>query len=450
VSYGERSKQRMFNALSVIAAAGGTNYFNESSFFAGAIYTALYQLQPDRSRIYPGGDLARTSDMTVTPYDRDYVQMATFWTADAAARGYGQWYLDHVVPDYTGPAFNLRSAYFRDLLFWTDATECALETLPTWYRSPGTEWINARSDWDEDATCVSVSAVPSIYQSHAHFDAGSFTMWKNGWQACDANTYSDSGLSWEAGAHNMVTVIGHEARGGDIPGLLEFSSDAGVTYVQVDATDLFRYRSGDAEVTMLDEYTRELVYLEPDTLVVYDRVDPKAAGSDYRWRLHTPTQPSFAEGRFSATNDGGGISLVQLAGGAATVHDDQDLAGGGSGAWRVEEAACGDGRFLNVVQVAAGAAPALQAVAISSSAPVQGALVDDWVVVFSELSRGEAVPLPFSYTVPGVDPRTHVILNLAASVAVSFDKSGAETTVTVSAGSQSTPVDGVLRIPDGA
>jgi hypothetical protein len=386
----------------------------------------------------------------VTPYDRHYVQAATFWLSDPTARGYGQWYLNHIVPDYTGPAFNWRSSYFRDVLFQTDANECSLDTLPTWYRSTGTEWVNLRSSWDAEATNVSISAVPSIYQSHAHFDAGSFIIWKNGWQACDPVTYSSSGLSWEAGAHNMVTVIGHEQRGGDVPGLLAFHYESGLTYLQVDATDLFRYRAGEEELTMLDEYTRELVYLAPDTMVVYDRVDPKPAGADYRWRLHMPVQPSFAAGRYSATNGGGGISLVQLAGGAATVHDDQDLVNGGSDAWRVEEAASPSGRFLNAIQVATGAAPSLQAVALSSAASLQGAVVDGWVVVFSALPRGNAVPLPFSYTVPGVGPRTHVILNLGGSVAVSFDKSGGQTTVTVSAGNQETPVDGVLSIADGA
>jgi hypothetical protein len=449
VNYGERSKERMFDALSVVAAAGGTNYFDASPFFAGAIYLALYQLQPDLNSIYPGGDLARTSDITVSPYDRDYVQAATFWVSDPSARGFGQWYLDHVVPDYCGPVFNWRSSYYRDVVFSTDGAECDIATLPRWYQAAGTQWFNVRSSWGADATSVSFSAIPDIDQSHAHFDSGSFIMWKNGWQACDPVTYSSSGLSWEAGAHNLVSVVGAEQRGGDVPGLLRFHHGSGVTYLQVDATDMFRYRSGAEVLTMLDEYTRELVYLEPDTMVVYDRVAPKPAGSSYRWRLHMPVQPSLAAGRYSATHDGGGISLVQLAGGAASIHDDQDLVNGGSDAWRVEEAAPANGRFLNAIEVAAGSAPALQAVALSSSAAVQGAVLDGSVVVFSSLPRGNPVPLPFVYSVPGVSARTHVILNLAGSVAVSFDKSGGQTTVTVAAGSQATPIDGVLSISDG-
>ena len=446
VNYGERSKERMFSALSVIAAAGGKNYFNLSPFFAGSIYTAIYQLQPDGLSIYPGGDLARSSDMQVTPMDRDYVQEATFWLADPVARGYGQWYLNHIVPDYTGPGVDLHTAYFRDVLFTTNATECAQETLPGWYRAAGTQWLTARSAWDSSATCVSISAAPKIDQSHAHFDSGSFTMWKNGWQACDADTYSSSGLAWDPGAHNLVTVIGAERRDAVVPGLIESRQDSELSYAQIDATNLFV--QGSSSTPMLNEYTRELVYLVPDTLVVYDRVSPKA-GSDYRWRLHTPSKATFGSGRYSSTHSGGGISLVQLAGGAATLQADTDLQDGSSSAWRIEEAAPSSGRFLNVIQVGSNGAPALQAAALTSDATIQGAVVGDQVVVFSSRARGQAATLPFTYTVSGVGPRTHTLVNVGCGVSVSVSKTGGETKVTVAAGAQYAPDSaGVVRMND--
>src|SRR5690606_22442019 len=45
-NYGQRSKQRLFRALAVIASMGGKNYFNENPFFANAIQYAVYQAQP--------------------------------------------------------------------------------------------------------------------------------------------------------------------------------------------------------------------------------------------------------------------------------------------------------------------------------------------------------------------------------------------------------------------
>jgi len=141
---------------------------------------------------------------------------------------------------------------------------------------------------------------------------------------------------------------------------------------------------------------------------------------------------------------------VQLAGGAAIIHDDLDLVDGSSSAWRVEEAPPANGRFLNVIQVASSGAPALQAVTLTSSAAIQGAVVGDQVVVFSSSARGQPVALPFTYAVPGTGPRTHTLANMGAGVSVSIDKSGGQTKITVSSGSQNLPDGaGVVRFKDG-
>ena len=219
--------------------------------------------------------------------------------------------------------------------------------------------------------------------------------------------------------------------------------------VWVDASNLFRYRPGDDEAeTMLDEYTRELVYLKPDVLVVYDRVDPKPSGEGYSWRLHFPVQPSASGGRYTATYQGGGITLIPLQGGAASVHADNDLTVEASGAWRVEEAAPADGRFLNVVAVASGAAPAPATSVVTSIAEVAGARVGDQVVVFSRRPRGAAVTLPFSYTVADGGVHTHTLVNVEAGVDVAVVRSGGTTTITVSAGSHAPDDAGLIRFSD--
>ena len=440
-NYGQRSKQRLYNALGVIAGAGGTNYFTRTSFFAESVYYAIHALQPGFEFFYPSGDLARESNMAVSPYDREYIQAATYWSNDADGRGAGQSFMNDIVADYTGPGFNLRQDYFRDFLFGTDiAPATAISEMPLFYRAPGTEWVTARSSWADDATCFAVTGMPFLDQSHGHLDVGSFTLWKQSWQAVDASTFSDSGGNWASDAHNMIHVPGSERRGGDSPGMVAAHDDERVTYVQVDISNMHRYRPGTDEAeTMLNEYTRELVYLKPDTLVVYDRVDPKPSGTGYSWRLHFAAEPAPANGRYAATSGGGGMALVQLAGGAATVHRDSDLEGGASSAWRVEQAASGDGRFLNVVAVASGGAPALTATAVTSSDNVAGAVTGNQVVVVSSNARGAAVSLPFSYLVGDAGDHTHTLVNLTSSVDVDVIRGGGTTTVTVSSGSDHDP-----------
>ena len=213
---GQRSKQRLFAALSVVAGAG-SNYFATRPFFGEAIRYAVYQLQPDHEAIYPGGDMTREASMLVSPFDREYIHSATYWLG-RKRRGAGR---GPVLPrrDRAGlhgarvrPAFD-----YRDFLFGRAIAAATPESsLPTFYRSPGAEWVSSRSSWADDATCLSISGAPIINQSHAHMDTGSFTIWKHGWLAVDAATFTESGLPWAADAHGLVP--GHERRGGDMQG----------------------------------------------------------------------------------------------------------------------------------------------------------------------------------------------------------------------------------------
>ena len=124
-NYGERSKERMFRGLAAVASMGGTNYFTQSPFFANSIYFQIYGTQPNNTLFYPGGDLARVSTMPISPYDRSIVQLATFFTNDVTARGYGQGFLTNVIPDYTGPDFDDKPEYYLDFLFGLDQTATA-------------------------------------------------------------------------------------------------------------------------------------------------------------------------------------------------------------------------------------------------------------------------------------------------------------------------------------
>jgi hypothetical protein len=452
VNYGQRSKQRLFAALAVIASMGGTNYFKRSRFFAEAIYHALYEVQPGGGFLHPGGDVARESSMAVTPYDRDYVQLATFWIEDATARGYGQYYLSQIAPTYlSDKTVNWRGALYKDVLFGLPIAPTPPTRLPLSYHAAGNGWINLRSGWDARATSLTISAASTLDQSHAHVDVGSFTIWKDGWQAPDAVSYSRSGLLWDAGSHNMVHVRGHGRFDAKVRGLVHFADEREVAYVSVDASGLHRHRPSGTATPMLEEYTRELVYLRPDTLVVYDRVAPKAAGTIYDWRMHFGVRPTQANQRLTAQNGGGAVALTMLQGNNPTVVEDTDLPEGGSRGFRVEVAPADParGRFLAVVQVAGGAPPTLAAERITSRAPIDGAVVADEVVVFSAQPMGKPAPLGFSYTVPGTGRRTHTLVDMAGSCDISAARTGNTTTITVAAGAKhKASAQGMIRFTE--
>jgi hypothetical protein len=56
-NYGERAKERLFDAFAAIASKGGPSYFAKSPFAKESIVYALYQLQPGREYRAPTGDI---------------------------------------------------------------------------------------------------------------------------------------------------------------------------------------------------------------------------------------------------------------------------------------------------------------------------------------------------------------------------------------------------------
>ena len=455
-NYGERAKQRLFSAFAAIASMGGPNYFAKTPFANEAVVYAAYQVQPGRRYLAPMGDLSRSSAMEVTPYDREYVQNATYWSDDAAVRGLGAWYLHEVSPSYLTDAARMRGLLYYDVVFPIDTPPVppGASGRPLGYRSPGTDWLNARSAWDDAATSLTVVASSEIVQSHAHVDTGSFVIWRGGWQAADAVSYGKSGLSWEAGAHDMIQVPGHHHNTGKSRGLVHYADDGALFYAQVDASNLFQKRVSDTGYEpMLDEWTRELVYVRPDTLVVYDRVVPKPSTKDYSWRVHFPNRPGAAPSggarRWSASNGSGAISVTLVDGGEAKVAEDADLAEGPSKAWRLDVAPHAGGRTLALLEVGGGAPP-VTAVETVTGVGVQGLAWRDQVVVLSAQPLGRPASLPFTYRVKDTGKRQHTLVDMAGAVDVTVTRDAGFVVVKVSAGSRYRANEqGLVRFPTG-
>ena len=256
-------------------------------------------------------------------------------------------------------------------------------------------------------------------------------------------TYSRSGLYWEPGAHNMIQVAGSERRPTKNRGLVLYANTSDYTYAQIDASNLFVKRANGESETLLDEWTRELVYVRPDTVVTYDRIAPKPAGRDYSWRFHFASMPALQGGRYAATNESGAASLAFLSDGAPKILPDTDTENKTT-AWRVEVAPNPSGRYAAIVTVANGAPPPLSATLIHG-AGVEGVVWSNQVIVFSVSSRGAPAPLPFTYTLEGVEPRTHTLVDLDTPVDIKVTREQNATTVQVSRGSRYTPDQGVVH-----
>lgn len=443
-NYGEGSKGRLADLMSLVAAAGIANPFQASEWFRAALRFAHYQLQPGNQYLYPAGDMARESNMTADPYARGYVQQVVYWLADSEERGLGQWYLEHVVPNYrTG--FNHPHALWRDLVYKLDIPARPQSSLPLAYWAKGDNFVSLRSGWDARATALMVSGAARIDQSHAHLDTGGFTLWRDGWQVVDAVTYSHSGLLQEPGAHNLVNVAG--ARRADVAsrGLLRFADDARASYLQIDATGMY---VAEARRPLLRELTREIVYLKPDTVVTYDRVQPAAAGTAFEWRMHFPGRPEAEGQTVRSAHEGGGVTVTLVVGDAPQIVPDTDLAPDGSRSFRAQ-ATTRTGRFLAVARVGSGGPPAPAATAVATTGDMEGVAVGNDVVLFGKLPFGQAPTPGWSYTLPALPGRVHTLVNMSGSVSAAIARRGNTTVVTIANGpDHAASADGIVRFSE--
>lgn len=268
-------------------------------------------------------------------------------------------------------------------------------------------------------------------------------IWKQGWLAMDAGTLSHSGLVWEPGAHNMIHVDVTGSQRTEIPrvgGLKRFVNTDHSSYAQIDGSRLFQYYNLNTYSweTLLNEWTREIVYIKPSTVIVYDRVSPKA-GTTYNWRLHLPEQPTLSSGQYKVTANGAGLTLIPLLAGTTSVRQDTDLSDSECTAWRVQQDPDSpDGRFLNLIGVASGSAPSVTTQRILATGTIDGAVWSNNVAVFSKQAKGAPSALPFSYTIVGTSVRTHLFYNMRGSYNISIVKQTSDTVVTVSQGTQYT------------
>lgn len=182
--------------------------------------------------------------------------------------------------------------------------------------------------------------------------------------------------------------------GGD-PQWLAHSFGNGYTYASGEARNL--YNNPMAQATNILEAKRSVVWLQPDTIVVYDRAASKTAGRYKRFWLSLPTAPVINGQRATMTTASGQqlvIDTLQPANAALSVSSQvpngygyNETALGEMMTRRLLVEAPGGPatvRFLHVLQGADAGVTAGPATLIESSSgtPFAGAVVNDTVVLF--------------------------------------------------------------------
>jgi len=338
------SMRTLFHLYDLWAASTGESIASRTGHTRASILAFIHQTVPTLDRIAPTGDHSRDSTAALFDYHRDYLQeLVSLFPSDPLAPR-----AQALLADSSVPEMDNQFMYVFDFLYdRADIAPTSLDGLGTAYHAPGIGELYARSGWDTHATWINLIAGP-FTQSHAHQDQGSLMIYKDGWLAYDANVVSKSGLSQQLDAHSLVRIVDggktvEQQRNTDSP-LVALHRGDGYLYAAADLTPAYK------QSPVVQKVQREIIYLEPDAVVVYDRVATRA-GSQQIWQLVTPAAPTIAGTRATIHAAGHDLAVERVAptSAAATSFDlrsDDDFTGG----FRLDETiAGGDNRFLHVI-----------------------------------------------------------------------------------------------------
>jgi hypothetical protein len=336
----------LFGLYDIWHATTGENLASKTHHTRASMMSFMHQVVPTLDRFAPTGDQSRDSTASLFDYQRSYLQtLVRLYPTDALAHRAQAMLAQCSVP-------TMANSFMAVDDFLYDNMDVAVGTMngDTAYYAPGIGELYVRSAWgDNHATWINMIAGPYT-QSHAHQDQGSLMIYKDGWLSYDSVVDSHSGLRQETGAHSLVRIT---SGGASVPQIAETQSQlmalhtgTGWTYAAADLTAAYNHNPAVSRVQ------REIVYLQPDTIIVYDRVTT-ASGTQQVWQLATPKRPTISGS--TATITGTHALHVQRFAPTATasVYDyTQDASGDYAAGFRLDETvAGGDQRFLHVLSI---------------------------------------------------------------------------------------------------
>ena len=245
------------------------------------------QVVPTLDRFAPTGDQPRDSTAMFFDYQRQYLQeLIQLYPHDAVAPRAKALLAASTVPRQMRPEMLVYDFLYDN----SDVAEVSLDGFAKQYYAPGIGELYMRSGWERDATWVNLIAGPYT-ESHAHQDQGSLMLYKDGWLGYDGVIDSSNGIIQETGSHSLVRI---DSGGTPIRQVVNTQSQLVSLHRGDDwmyaAADLTPAYGGNAAISKVQ---RELVYLEPNAIIVYDRV-ASSGSTTQTWQLATPVAPSVS------------------------------------------------------------------------------------------------------------------------------------------------------------
>jgi hypothetical protein len=336
-------------------------------------------------------------------------------------------------------------------------------SMPPDYWSDGLNLGLSRTGWGAGDSYFSYQLIyPNL--DHRHSDDNHFSLFRKGeWLTMETAGYSDAFVT--APMHNNVSVQ-NDAPSGNDP-WVQSAAQTGSAYVYAadgdgqvlahSATSEYFYALGDSTAqhntshtgsTGVTHLSRSIVWLKPDHVVTYDRVETKNPGFK-RVYLQTPLPPSINGSSARASTKGGQrlffTSLLPQGAQLSADPTTQHTASGQPMLGRLHVDAPQTpvtARFLGVVQGADAGASADPATVVQSSAGTKfaGAVVKKVAVMFP-VDVGSFSSVTFTAP-PGTTRFLVTGLTPGAKYAVQTSSTNAGVDVTIGPGSDKTADEG--------
>jgi len=267
----------------VMRAAMGIDAYDKP-YFAKAGYYAMYMMPPGKVGGGFGDGATRRRALQLVPL---MSQLAA-----QAANGHWQWYVDQMggPNETTGYVGFVRGALPK-------AEPKTPDDLPTsrLFRGIGQACLNTTlTDADDDVQVIFKSSRMGT-RSHGNASNNSFVLWAYGQRLLirTGHYYIYGGPHhrdwvWSTRSLNNITVDGHgqvkrsSAARGDI---IAFETTSLIDVVVGEAGGAYRVRESGKDRRLLDRYTRAILFVKPDLVIVFDRLAAPQASTFEYW-LH--------------------------------------------------------------------------------------------------------------------------------------------------------------------
>jgi hypothetical protein len=274
-SYWSSYQNRFTWWADVMREAMGINAYDKP-FYSKAGYYAIYLMPPGKV----GGGLG---DLTARRTARSNVPLVSTFAAQAQ-NGHWQWYVEQLGgPEPAGGYIG----FIRDQLPKVEATPPDEMPNSRLFAGTGQAYLNTSLTDAGNSVQVVFKSSPFGTQSHGYEANNSFLLWAYGKRLLIRSGYRDSYGSkhhkewmWSTRSVNNITVNGkgQGRRTAKAQGkIVAFKTTSDVDVVIGEAADAYE--------TPLERFTRAIIFVKPDIVIVYDRLKASEP-STYEYWLH--------------------------------------------------------------------------------------------------------------------------------------------------------------------